>query len=149
MGFLTQVNLADIVFLKSVFQLGQLPAIEFPEIAFAGRSNVGKSSLINRLVNRITFVGALFLSAVAILPGFMQVAQRLALGPAAVGRNPALVISSAGLIIVVGVVIDTMRQLEAQLQMRHYDRFLRRFLGVCLNSQLDLVNQRMLVLQAR
>jgi preprotein translocase subunit SecY len=79
---------------------------------------------INRVVNRITFVGALFLSAVAILPGFMQVAQRLTLGPAAVGRNPALVISSAGLIIVVGVVIDTMRQLEAQLTMRNYEGFL-------------------------
>jgi preprotein translocase subunit SecY len=79
---------------------------------------------INRVVNRITLVGAIFLSAVAILPGFMQIAQRLALGPAAVGRNPALVISSAGLIIVVGVVIDTMRQLEAQLTMRNYEGFL-------------------------
>jgi preprotein translocase subunit SecY len=39
--------------------------------------------------------------------------------------NPALVISSAGLIIVVGVVIDTMRQLEAQLVMRNYDSFIR------------------------
>ena len=39
--------------------------------------------------------------------------------------NPALVISSAGLIIVVGVVIDTMRQLEAQLVMRNYDTFMR------------------------
>jgi preprotein translocase subunit SecY len=35
------------------------------------------------------------------------------------------VISSAGLIIVVGVVIDTMRQLEAQLLMRNYDGFMR------------------------
>ena len=31
---------------------GQLPASDLPEIAFSGRSNVGKSSLINRLVNR-------------------------------------------------------------------------------------------------
>lgn len=79
---------------------------------------------INRIVNRITLVGALFLGAVAILPGIMQVVQRVVLGPAAVGRNPALVISSAGLIIVVGVVIDTMRQLEAQLTMRNYDGFM-------------------------
>ncbi len=80
---------------------------------------------INRIVNRITLVGAVFLGAVAILPGIMQVVQRLALGEAAVSGNPALVISSAGLIIVVGVVIDTMRQLEAQLTMRNYDGFMR------------------------
>lgn len=80
---------------------------------------------INRIVNRITLVGALFLGTVAILPGVMQVIQRLVLGEAAVSRNPALVMSSAGLIIVVGVVIDTMRQLEAQLTMRNYDGFMR------------------------
>ncbi len=79
---------------------------------------------INRIVNRITLVGAVFLGAVAVLPGLMQLIQRLVLGEAAVGRNPALVISSAGLIIVVGVVIDTMRQLEAQLTMRNYDGFM-------------------------
>jgi preprotein translocase subunit SecY len=82
---------------------------------------------INRIVNRITLVGAVFLGAVAVLPGVMQVVQRAVLGPASAGgsRNPALVISSAGLIIVVGVVIDTMRQLEAQLTMRNYDGFMR------------------------
>jgi preprotein translocase subunit SecY len=79
---------------------------------------------INRIVNRITLVGAVFLGVVAILPGVMQAFQRIVLGEAAVGRNPALVISSAGLIIVVGVVIDTMRQLEAQLTMRNYDGFM-------------------------
>ena len=36
----------------------------------------------------------------------------------------ALVVTGAGLIIVVGVVIDTMRQLEAQLLMRHYEGFI-------------------------
>ena len=36
----------------SVVSLAHLPKAEFPEIAFAGRSNVGKSSLINTLVNR-------------------------------------------------------------------------------------------------
>ena len=82
---------------------------------------------INRIVNRITLVGAIFLGAVAVLPGIMQLVQRLVLGPAGAsgGQNPALVISSAGLIIVVGVVIDTMRQLEAQLVMRNYDGFMR------------------------
>ena len=39
--------------------------------------------------------------------------------------NAGLVLSGAGLIIVVGVVIDTMRQLEAQLVMRNYEGFMR------------------------
>lgn len=39
-------------FITSVFKNSQLPAPDYPEIAFAGRSNVGKSSLINKLVNR-------------------------------------------------------------------------------------------------
>ena len=39
-------------FLVSAGQVAQFPRGQQPEIAFAGRSNVGKSSLINRLVNR-------------------------------------------------------------------------------------------------
>ena len=39
-------------FVKSATQLAEYPAAQLPEIAFAGRSNVGKSSLINTLVNR-------------------------------------------------------------------------------------------------
>jgi len=42
----------DITFLKSAFQESHYPPPDRPEIAFAGRSNVGKSSLINVLVNR-------------------------------------------------------------------------------------------------
>ncbi|MDP8993882.1 MAG: ribosome biogenesis GTP-binding protein YihA/YsxC [Pseudomonadota bacterium] len=41
-----------IAFLKSAPQLRFLPEPEVPEVAFAGRSNVGKSSLLNRLANR-------------------------------------------------------------------------------------------------
>lgn len=39
-------------FIKSATRPSEYPAADFPEIAFAGRSNVGKSSLINTLVNR-------------------------------------------------------------------------------------------------
>ena len=49
-------SFSDIKFLISVFDLKQLPAPEIPEIAFAGRSNVGKSSLLNRLINRRNLV---------------------------------------------------------------------------------------------
>jgi GTP-binding protein len=41
-----------ITFLKSAPSLEHLPAMDAPEVAFAGRSNVGKSSLINALTNR-------------------------------------------------------------------------------------------------
>ena len=39
-------------FVKSVFNTSQLPEPQYAEIAFAGRSNVGKSSLINKLLKR-------------------------------------------------------------------------------------------------
>lgn len=42
----------EIVFLKSAFQEAHYPPPDRPEVAFAGKSNVGKSSLINCLVNR-------------------------------------------------------------------------------------------------
>ena len=53
---LAKQNFTDIRFLKSVFDLGQLPEPDLPEIAFAGRSNVGKSSCMNRLVKRKNLV---------------------------------------------------------------------------------------------
>ncbi|MGH2538509.1 MAG: preprotein translocase subunit SecY [Candidatus Promineifilaceae bacterium] len=74
------------------------------------------------VVRRITLVGAIFLGVVAILPGIMQFVGRV-LRIQGIEQS-ALVISGAGLIIVVGVVIDTMRQLEAQLLMRHYESFI-------------------------
>jgi preprotein translocase subunit SecY len=74
------------------------------------------------VVRRITLVGALFLGIIAILPGILQFVGSVLRIPGI--EQSALVISGAGLIIVVGVVIDTMRQLEAQLIMRHYESFI-------------------------
>ena len=70
---------------------------------------------ITRVLIRITWGGAIFLGFIAVLP---FVAARLTNGP------QALQISATGLLIVVGVVIDTMRQLEAQMMMRNYEGFI-------------------------
>ena len=64
---------------------------------------------------RITWAGALFLGLMAVLP--YLVTQWF--------NVTALTISSTGLLIVVGVVLDTMKQLEAQLLMRSYEGFIR------------------------
>ncbi|MBI2934545.1 MAG: preprotein translocase subunit SecY [Chloroflexi bacterium] len=72
---------------------------------------------LNRVINRITWGGALFLAFVAVSPYFAQ------LGTGTAGQQ--LQLSSTGLLIVVGVVLDTMKQLEAQLLVRHYEGFIR------------------------
>lgn len=85
------------------------------------------SEYLTQKTRRITLVGAIFLGLVAILPWLVDLLTKVLPGGAAglTGSN-VMLISSTGLLITVGVVLDTMRQLEAQLQMRHYDKFLRR-----------------------
>jgi preprotein translocase subunit SecY len=70
---------------------------------------------LSRVLHRITLAGALFLGLVAILPFITQTATGLPIG-----------IGGAALLIVVGVAVDTMRQLEAQLTMRDYESFMKR-----------------------
>jgi preprotein translocase subunit SecY len=74
---------------------------------------------ITGVMRRITLVGALFLGGVAVLPGVIGILR----GDPSV--NTTMLISASGLLIVVGVVVDTMRQLEAQLLMRHYEGFIK------------------------
>jgi len=69
------------------------------------------SKYLGMILNRITLCGALFLAIVAVMPYFARV-----------GGNQLL--SAASLLIVVGVVLDTVRQLEAQMVMRNYSGFL-------------------------
>ncbi len=77
---------------------------------------------IMKVVRRITLAGAIFLGIVAILPGIMTVVGVILNIPDI--EQSTLVVSGSGLIIVVGVVIDTMRQLESQLLMRQYEGFI-------------------------
>ena len=82
---------------------------------------------ILRVTRRVTLIGALFLGIIAVVPGIMDFVNRLLFPNEVVSGsagNAAYVLTGSGLIIVVGVVIDTMRQLEAQLVMRNYDRFM-------------------------
>jgi len=81
---------------------------------------------IMRIMRRLTLVGALFLGILAVTPYLIEfVAYGLNLQfLQPLGGNSQL-ISGAGLLIVVGVVLDTMRQLEAQLMMRRYEGFIR------------------------
>ncbi len=87
------------------------------------RPGINTERYLNRIMSRITLVGALFLGLVAILPWIVHLIFGGGAGRAA---TSTLLISSTGLLIVVGVVLDTMKQLEAQLLMRHYEGFIRR-----------------------
>lgn len=71
------------------------------------------SEYLIRVLNRITWAGALFLGIIAILPFFVR------------NQGAQLLVTSTGILIVVGVVLDTMKQLEAQLLMRNYEGFIK------------------------
>jgi preprotein translocase subunit SecY len=71
---------------------------------------------LTRVINRLTFVGALFLAAVSVMP--------IVLGGLA-NLPQAVQIGGTSLLIVVGVALQTMKQLESQLVKRHYKGFIR------------------------
>ncbi len=73
------------------------------------------SEYINAIYRRITLVGALFLGGVAVVPYIVDLFL----------QTRVLLITSSGLLIVVGVVLDTLRQLEAELLMRRYEGFMK------------------------
>lgn len=79
------------------------------------RPGLNTKRYLEGVLTRITLVGALFLGIVAILP---YVASEIT-------GVQTLFIGSTSLLIVVGVAIDTMRQLEAQLMMRNYEGFIQ------------------------
>ena len=74
------------------------------------------SEYIQKILSRITFIGALLLSVVAIFPMLVNIIS---------GNNfQALAFGGTSIIIVVGVVLETIREIEAQMTMRHYKGFL-------------------------
>jgi len=72
---------------------------------------------IDEIMSRITFPGSLFLAAVAILPAFAR-----ALG---VQNSFAAFFGGTSMLIMVGVILDTLQQVESHLLMRHYDGLLK------------------------
>lgn len=71
---------------------------------------------LTRVLRRITLPGALFLGIVAVTPFLVGLIY-----PVGGNQSGLLLISSAGLLIVVGVIRDTYRNIEAELKLRGYD----------------------------
>ncbi len=78
---------------------------------------------IDQVLTRITFAGAIFLGVVALLPYIIPVILRAADSDS--GANLFPLWGGTSLLIVIGVALDTMKQIEAHLVMRHYDGFIK------------------------
>jgi preprotein translocase subunit SecY len=97
------------------------------------------SDYIDRVLTRITFVGSLYLASVCVLPEFLITGFHVAGLPGigapldrvlpdwfTMGMGFQFYFGGTSLLIVVGVAMDTLQQIESQLVMRHYDGFTRR-----------------------
>ena len=72
------------------------------------------SDFINRVLSKVTLAGAVFLAIIAVIPIFMNMGIGIS----------NFAIGGTSLIIVVGVALETVNQLESQMMMRHYKGFL-------------------------
>jgi len=103
------------------------------------RPGKNTSDFIDGVLSRITLVGAIYLAAIAILPEFLITGFKVHTLPfigdfleanfpkwITQGLNVNFYFGGTSILIVVGVAMDTLQQIEAQLVMRHYDGFMRR-----------------------
>ena len=103
------------------------------------RPGKNTSDFIDSVLSRITLVGAVYLAAIAILPEFLITGFKVQTLPFIggflennlprwfiEGLNIDIYFGGTSILIVVGVAMDTLQQIEAQLVMRHYDGFMRR-----------------------
>ncbi|PIR69205.1 MAG: preprotein translocase subunit SecY [Candidatus Niyogibacteria bacterium CG10_big_fil_rev_8_21_14_0_10_46_36] len=74
------------------------------------RPGAPTAAFLYKIINRITLFGAIFLGLIAVLPVLMQIATGIV----------ALTIGGTGLLIVVSVVLETIKQIDSQLVMREY-----------------------------
>jgi len=100
-----------------IFQNQDLPGTLQRQGGFIPGIRPGKhtADYLNQVIKRITWAGALFLAAVAVMPFAAR----------EITNVQVIQLSSMGLLIVVGVALDTMKQLEAQLVMRRYEGFIK------------------------
>ena len=75
------------------------------------------AEFIDDIMSKITLPGSIFLAIVAILPAFAMIAG--------VSGNFAQFYGGTSLLILVGVVLDTLQQIESHLLMRHYDGLMK------------------------
>jgi len=103
------------------------------------RPGKNTSDSIDSILSRITLVGAVYLALIAILPEFLMTGFKVQAIPfignfleanlpkfISQGLQVDFYFGGTSILIVVGVAMDTMQQIEAQLVMRHYDGFMRR-----------------------
>lgn len=102
---------------KVIFQQQDLPGVLQRQGGFIPGIGPGKQTAgyLNGVISRITWAGALFLSFIAIIPFIAR----------EITDVQVVQLSSFGMLIVVGVVLDTMKQMEAQLAMRRYEGFIK------------------------
>lgn len=79
------------------------------------RPGQSTASFLRYILNRVLFLGAIFLGTIAVLPSLV--------GGTIGMMGPTFLIGGTSLLIVVSVVIETIRQINAQLQMREYETF--------------------------
>jgi len=77
------------------------------------------SDFLHNTMSRITLAGALFLTGIAVMPVILQNAFKIP-------NDVANFFGGTSMLITVGVMLDTMRQVESHLLMRHYDGFLKK-----------------------
>jgi preprotein translocase subunit SecY len=103
------------------------------------RPGKNTSDYIDSVLSRLTLVGAVYLAAVAIIPEILITGFKVQPIPLignfldrnlpewfTQGLNVQFYFGGTSILIVVGVAMDTLQQIEAQLVMRHYDGFMRR-----------------------
>jgi preprotein translocase subunit SecY len=83
------------------------------------RPGQATAEFLHNAMSRITLAGAIFMIVIAILPTLLNQAMK-------VDYNIGTFFGGTSVLILVGVMLDTMRQMESHLLMRHYDGFLKR-----------------------